>query len=181
MTDTQKTPEQKTALRLYGVLGAALLMSLVPSVTAALFSMLLFVGLLIAAYVVRSGTDNGSFSENHMTFIIRTIWIGGFFSLVVMCFAAVYLFLNIDNTPLDPCIQNFLNQGTTNLQSIGPAEMMEIFRGCYNGYMDANFNLFILTGVLTGGPILIYFSIRFIRGLSRALKNYRVAQPKSWF
>jgi uncharacterized membrane protein len=42
-------------------------------------------------------------------------------------------------------------------------------------------NLLITAGVITILPGLVYFAVRFVRGLSRAIKGYRLAKPKAWF
>ena len=180
MKTGQTDPDQKKVLRLYAAFGAALALSVVPFVLAAFLSMVLFLGVLIAAYILRTGTEEGSLIENHMGFIIRTIWIGSFLALLTIVVASIYLFYGMDNTPLDPCIQHFL--------SIGPGTrvlelqaMTDIFRSCYGAYMDANLRIFIMSGVIAAGPVLIYFIARYARGISRAMNGYRIAKPENWF
>lgn len=180
MKTGQTDPHQRKVLQLYAAYGAALVLSVVPFVLAAFLSMVLFVGVLIAAYILRTGTEEGSLIENHMTFVIRTLWIGSFLAMLTLVAASLYLFYGVDNTPLDPCIQHFL--------SIGPGTrvlelqaMTDIFRACYGAYMDANLRIFITSGAMAAGPVLIYFVIRYARGISRAMNGYRIAKPQSWF
>ena len=180
MTNPHDQALQKKILNLYAAFGAALLLSFVPFLSAMLISLLLFVGVLIAAYVMRSGAKDGDLMENHMTFVICTMWIGGLFALISITAGSIYLFYAIDVTPLIPCMDNLL-QANPDIHSIDLQVMLEVYKGCFGDYFRANTKVFIIASIIGVGPILVYFVVRFARGLSRAIGGYRIANAKSWF
>ncbi len=173
-------PYQKKIIRIYGLFGLSLLLSLVPNIPAACVSAALGLGVLVIAYVLRTGAEENSLLENHMTFIIRTIWIGSFFAMLAMFAASFYLLKTIDNTPLNPCIEKFLAMGAV-LDMSNPESLMGIFSNCWAAYWSANMKAFIGGGVIAAGPVLFYFIVRYARGLSRAIRGYRVSNPRTWF
>ncbi|MCC7304911.1 MAG: hypothetical protein IT558_01475 [Alphaproteobacteria bacterium] len=177
---TVADPDRKKILRLYALFGAGLILCVVPFPLAALLSMIFIFGVLVAAYIVRTGASVDGLIFNHATFIIRTIWIGSFIAALTMTAASIYLLRNIDNSPLDPCINQFLSIGPeTALSDL--MKLQAIFQGCWHSYWMANIHVFITSGSIAAGPPLLYFIVRYARGLSRALDGYRVAKPESWF
>lgn len=174
---------QKKIVRLYGAFGAGLVFSMVPLWSAAIVSATLIAGVLIMAYVVRTDTEHGSLSENHMTFIIRTIWIGSLFALITTAAASLYFFKTLDNAPLQPCADAILSLASGMTEPAAMERIIDNFMAmpCWANYWQKNIMIFITGGVIAAGPILIYFAIRYIRGLTRAMKGYRVANPKAWF
>lgn len=178
MSEKQIDKEKANALQIYAAFGAALVLSFVPTMFAAFLSTALGLGVLIAAYVVRKQNDAGSLSENHMTFIIRTIWIGSFFALITMTAGSIYLFLNLDNAPLEPCFSGLLSAAGSITDM---ASLKASFGSCYEPYWFLNKGTFITGGVIAAAPILVYFLVRYARGLSRAMNGYRVAKPLAWF
>jgi uncharacterized membrane protein len=174
---------QKKIVRLYGAFGAGLVFSMVPLWSAALVSAVLVTGVLIIAYVLRTDAEHGSLSENHMTFIIRTIWIGSFLALITTAAASVYFFKALDNTPLQPCAEAILSMASGMSDPTAMERTIDNFMAmpCWATYWQKNLMIFIIGGVIAAGPILIYFIVRYVRGLTRAIKGYRVANPKAWF
>ena len=179
MATATTDPDQRKIMQLYAAYGAALVLSVVPFVLAAFISAGLFMGVLIAAYILRTGTEHGSLIENHMTFVIHTIWIGSFLALLTMTGASIYLFNTLDNTPLDPCINQFLAIGSST-QVIELQAMLGVFQGCFESYVNANFKTFIISALIAAGPVLLYFIVRYARGFSRAASGYRISHPESW-
>lgn len=169
---------QKKIVRIYGAFGAGLVLFMVPLWSAAIVSTALILGVLITAYVLRTDTEHGSLTENHMTFIIRTFWIGNLFALVAIMVASVYLFMVLDTTPMQPCVDLLVSKGHT---LIDPAEIESVATKCVTDVVRTNMTTLIVSAVVTAMPILIYFAARYIRGLTRAMRGYRVANPKAWF
>jgi uncharacterized membrane protein len=173
---------QKKIVRIYGAFGAGLIFSMVPLWSAAFVSAVLIAGVLIMAYVLRTDAEHGSLTENHMTFIIRTIWIGSLLALVTTAAASVYFFKALDNTPLQPCAEAILSMAS----GMSDPTLMEkhindfMAMPCWANYWQTNLMIFIIGGVIAAGPILIYFVVRYVRGLTRAMRGYRVASPKAW-
>jgi uncharacterized membrane protein len=179
-TENHPDPDQKKVIQLYAAFGAGLLLAVVPFFMAAFFSLIFIFGVLIAAYLMRPGISPESLIHNHATFIIRTIWIGSFIGMLTIVTGSIYLFYALDNTPLDPCIQQFMALGPETL--LGDLKGMQgIFYGCYKEYASRNFMAFIISAAIAGIPVLLYFIVRYARGLSRALNGYRIAKPEAWF
>ena len=178
MSDDKADIEKKNILNIYAAFGAALVLSIIPTMFAAFLSLILGLGVLIAAYMVRKNEEIGSLVENHMTFVIRTIWIGSFFALISTTIGSIYLFFNLDNTPLQPCLNTFLSVADS-VQNFSGLE--SVFGNCFEPYWFVNAKVFITSGIIVATPILVYFAARYARGLSRAMNGYRVSKPLSWF
>jgi uncharacterized membrane protein len=181
MNDTDKDPNQKKVMRMYSAFGAGLVLSFWPSGIAALISLVLVLGVMTVAYMWRSDAEDGSLMENHMTFIIRTIWIGGFLALVTLVIAAAYLFRMLDNTPLNPCLNDLMNfMSSGDMLNIEPL-VQSMQDRCMIPYLARNLNTLITGGIIGIAPVVIYFFVRFSRGFGRARGGYRIASPKAWF
>lgn len=174
-------PEKKKVLNLYAALGISLMLTFVPSAIVAIVSAIFFVGVLAAAYRIRGKVDDHGLAGNHCTFIIRTIWIGSLFSLVTIALASVFMLPQIDYTPFQACADEVMGKGADYVAGLSQAEIARMSEPCMDDFYNANWNTIIMAGLIAGGPILIYFGMRFAKGLSRALKGYRIADPKAWF
>lgn len=172
---------QGTINFMYGLFGLTLVLGVLPYISAAILCVVLFVIVLAMAYAFRSRASKDSLLENHMTFMIRTIWIGSLFSLVTVAAGSLYLLQMVDNGPMMPCFQRFIAIGPDTVMAVGSAALIKIFMRCYHPFLSANLHALIVAGGITIIPPLVYFAVRYVRGLSRALKGYRVAKPKAWF
>jgi len=190
--DSNNPAEGKsTVLQLYGLFGAGLVVSVIPSYSAALACLVLFLGLMIAAGVVKNRSANGSLRHNHATYIGRTIWIACAISLPSMALATLYMLRYIDNAALMPCVDQVINMmgsvqtsGSSTSVSMDMPDitaMSDALQSCLNNYIGSNLRVFIISGTLAAGPVLIYTLYRYIHGLMRALRGYRIANPKRWF
>lgn len=173
-------PHQGKVIRVYALFGLGLVLSLVPNLFAAGASAILIMAVLMMAYIFRTDTEQGSLLENHMTFIIRTIWIGSFVALIGMALGSAYLFKALNHNPMMPCMQDFLNLGPA-AAAYGPDYLMNIFTKCWPEYWQVNLMALLIGGSMAAGPVLIYFVARYIRGITRATRGYRIAHPKAWF
>jgi len=61
------SPEQKPIVRLYAAFVASVLLSFVPHFFFAAVALLLFTGVMIAAYIMRGRAGEQSLTENHAT------------------------------------------------------------------------------------------------------------------
>lgn len=177
-------PGKKQIMGLYILFGAGLLLSVVPTISAAFFSMVLILGVLIAAYVLRAGKAQDSLMRNHMTYVISTIWAGSFLAALTVIAAGLYLFYALDNAPLQPCIEAFLHMGVgpgQEMLMLDPESLFHAFQGCYDDYITKNFMIFAIGTVIAAGPVLLYFIIRYVRGLAGLLKNRNIPKPERWF
>ena len=177
-----ETPQgQKTILNLYALFGVSLILSILPFASAAVLSLVFFLGVLIAAYVVRKNSEENSLKENHTTFIIRTLWIAAFFSLVTTAIATGYMMAGIDYSPFNPCANALADKGVAWAESASTMEVYAIIQPCVNVFIDFNKTLLINSVLIAGVPLILYMAYRMVKGLSRAIKGYRLANEKSWF
>ena len=182
-----RDPDHKKIINLYAALGAGLALTLVPMALAAGVSLLFITGVLIAAYMMRGRAAGSSLLENHATYIIRTIWIGSLFSMICIIAGSAYMHYNLDFTPLQACADDAaaLLAGMTNtdmaaMEAFGN-DLLARLQPCLEGFLTANKTVLYTATVIAAVPILLYFSIRYVRGLSRAVKGYRIAKPLGWF
>ena len=179
MTDMQTETERKKILQLYMALAASLVLSFVPMLWSAIASIIVFTGVLIAAYVMRSGSEKDDLTNNHTSFIIRTIWIGSFLMMLTVAAGCAYMLQFIDNTPFSPCIDRFINMGSSG-QIMDPQGLMRHFETCIDNFINVNLGTLVIAGFITAGPIVLYFIMRIIRGLKSASAGVPIANLKGW-
>lgn len=177
----EKPKGQKTILNLYAVFGVSLILSVLPSVAAAVLSMIFFIGLLVAAYHFRKKADDYGLLDNHTTFIIRTLWISAFLSLITTGIATIYMLGGVNYAPFEPCAQTIANQGIAWLETAQVMEIYGLIEPCLHSFLGANQTLLLNALIIAGGPIMLYMVYRLAKGVNRAMKGYRLADPKSWF
>ncbi len=184
----EKGPDHKKVLNLYAAYGVGLFLAFVPAVIAILTSAVFTSGTLIACYVLRGRTEKNSLLENHTTYIIRTIWIGGLITITSILTASVYMHYALDFSSMQGCAPNLL----PSVQAMGNnpdmpqvmallTEMLGHMSPCLEAFYKANIPVFYMSGAIAITPIVLYFGIRYFRGLSRASRGYRIANPLSWF
>lgn len=173
--------QKKAVLNLYAAFAVSLILTLVPHMIVGLIALIFALGVLIAAYVMRFQSEKESLIYNHTTYIIRTIWIGSSLSVVTVGLASAFMLGQIDYAPFSSCGETMAAQGMEWAANATYAQVWEFSSPCFNSFITANLKLLIISGAIAILPILLYFIIRFGRGLSRALHGYRLAKPKAWF
>lgn len=176
----EKPEGQKTILNLYAAFGVSVILSLLPSFSAALLSAVFFIGVLVAGYSIRGKAEHGSLVENHATFVIRTMWIAALLSLVTTGIATAYMMGRIDYFMFDPCANTLAGKGIAWMESAGVMEVYAIIEPCVAPFLDTNKTLLMNALLIAGGPVIIYMTYRIAKGVGRAMKGYRLANPKSW-
>lgn len=179
--DTQKSAEQKQILNMYGLFGASIILSVIPSSLAIVLSAVFFLILLVMAYQMRRKAEVESLQHNHATYVIRSIWIVALFSLITMLIASLYMLPGINYEPFLPCSNALAGQGLAALESMSTMEMYSFIEPCVDNFIGTNYNLFVISTLIAGLPLIIYMSYRFAIGLSRATKGHRIGNPKRWF
>jgi uncharacterized membrane protein len=175
-----KSPENtKIILGLYLCLTVSLLIGFIPVSSVSVLSLIIFTVTFIFAYVIRGKAEEGSITDNHMTFIIRTIWYASFILIPFAIAGAIYLYSVIDNTPLYECMDKLAANG--NLGSVQLDQLMMALRPCMEDFILKNKTFFVTGLLISTGPIIVYFFYRIIRGLSYILKGQIVTNPKSLF
>lgn len=173
-------PQRKTILNLYAAFAVALILTLMPNMVMALVAGIFMIGVLIAAYIIRRKDDPHSLAVNHCTYIIRTIWIGSALSAVLMSIASLIMLNYIDYAAFEPCAQELAGLGL-DAANASSAQIWTMTEPCLHNFIESNIRVLMTTGIFTILPILLYFIIRLVKGLTRALKGYRISDPKAWF
>ena len=171
--------EQKTINNIYAMLCVSLILGFLPMIEAAFLAIFMFTAAIIAAYIVRNRSEEHSLTENHMTFIIRTIWIASLFGLISTALASMYLLPNYDSTSLMACMDQVVSSmggGVTD-----PSQLNDHVQPCMDQFMSDNKIVFIKATIIAAAPIVIYMGYRLAKGLSRATKGHRIGDVKNWF
>jgi len=179
MTDN-KNPEQKKLYNLYALFGVSLVLCVLPYVSAAILCLVFFTWLLIAGYIIRGKAEEHSLVHNHTTFIIRSLWIGALISLITTCAASFYMFGSLDYAAFQPCADTLVGMGAGAMDSMGFKQFYDLAQPCIHDFIAFNHNTLMVAVGIGAAPPLIYMAYRFIKGVSRATKGYRLADPKSW-
>ena len=171
--------EEKTILRVYGAFAATLLFMLVPHIGMCIIAMSMLLGTMIAAYNVRRKAEAHSLAADHMTFIIRTLWIGSGLALITTALASGYMLATADMVPLQSCsdraAQTIINTGTTDT-----AALQAMMQPCIDGFISGNMGVLINAVIIAAGAPMLYVADRLAQGLSRARKGHRLGNVKSW-
>lgn len=173
------TKEIKAINNVYALLCVSLVLGFLPLMEAAFLALLMFTVALIAAYVLRSKATENSLCENHMTYIIRTIWIASLFAVITIALASLYLLPNYDDAALTICVNQVVNSmgsGMTN-----PAALENHLQPCMDQFISDNKVVFITSTIIAAAPVVIYLGYRMAKGISRAAKGHRIGDVKNWF
>lgn len=178
MSEQQNT-QHKAILNMYGLFGASMILSIIPSLTAMILSLIFFSVLLVLSYGLRNKAEPQSLQENHAQYIVRTLWITALFSLVTTSLASIYMIRLLDYAPFSPCADGLLSQGAA-LENADGGQIYAQIEPCIEGFIAFNHTALINATLIAGLPLILYLGYRFTKGLGRAMKGYRLANPKSW-
>lgn len=159
-------PHRATVLNLYAAFAVSLILSLMPHGILALLALIFMIGVLIAAYIVRSRVEPETLAENHATYIIRTIWIGSLLAAITTSIGGAIMLSDINYEPFMPCADRLAAQGMDFAANASFAQVWELTSPCFDAFINANLNTLIMAGAITILPVLAYFAVRFVRGLS---------------
>lgn len=169
--DTNPQKDKKTITNLYGMFAASIIMQFIPMMIMQGFGLVLFIVVMIAAYIYRIGKDKQTLIWNHMTYVIGTIWISSTMLAIGTAIGGYVMYMNGDNTAFHTMTQQILNG-----VALTESQVMAVFKN----YMNDNMGLLVITGIVSIGPGVAYLIYRFFKGLERAMKGARLANPKSW-
>lgn len=164
----------------YGALAAMTVLTLVPIMSVAVVALVLFLLIFISLYIIRSKAETDSLVQNHMIYLIRTIWISSLWSLVTMTLASLYLLPKYNDEALQPCVNDVMGVALDN-PGANTKDMSDAMQPCMDDFMSDNHDTFMTAALIGGGPVLLYFLFRLFKGGARAVKGYRLANPKGWF
>ncbi len=179
--ENHDTDGKSAIMNLYAAFGVCLVLSAIPIAAAAVFSVLAFPAVLIAAYIIRRKYEMHSFAENHASYVIRSVWISALLSLFTSIVATFYMMSRIDYSPFNSCANDASSRGVDWIEGAGFSDVYAMIEPCAEPFMMVNHVLFVNMALIIGVPILLYLAYRLAKGASRAMKGYRLADNKSWF
>jgi uncharacterized membrane protein len=164
--------EQKTTIMaLYIMLILSTILSFAPNMLLQIGSLTLFLVALVAAYIYRAKDKDDGLLANHMTYLIGTIWIGSTFLVIGIIIAVVWISGESNNAALQDVVEQ-INSGLALDEALLKSAMAQ--------YISDNQQLLLRVTLITIGPAMVYILYRIASGLSRAVRGYRMAKPKSW-
>lgn len=171
--------EQRNVIYLYGAVWAAIIMSCVPSISYAVAAVMLFITILIAAYVMRSKTEG--FNRNHTTYVIRSLWFGIFILPALTLTAAIaYLIPNYDPTAVATCVPPIYDHILANPGNIDMKLLYDFMIPCMPEFMTKNGQTLTISGLIATLPVLAYLIYRFAKGTFLSMKGKEINKPKNW-
>lgn len=171
--------EVKKIQTLYWIFVAGTALSLVPHGLGAIASAVLLIGCIVAAYKNRKQEGASDFLRSHSSYLIKTFWSGSGIAAFSITFGGGLMLALIDHTPLDPCIHALA--GMSNPEALAnTSSLKEIFGPCYEPYMQANMNVFIISGLIAAGPPLLYVGYRIVKGVQLLKKSASVTGDTGW-
>jgi uncharacterized membrane protein len=173
-------PGQKTVMRLYGAFSASVILMCVPLWSAAALSVVLLTGVLIAALIIRKQAAPQSLIENHMIYMIRTIWITCLLCLAALLPGGMYLISVLDLSAIIPCAGPLSDMLAAQSANPDIAALSRVIAPCRDTLIANNMAALITATFIAAAPPLLYLVLRISRGLSRAAKGYRIANPRTW-
>jgi uncharacterized membrane protein len=151
------------------------ILGFVPSPAFVIVALILFCIVPPLAGRIRRHANPESLVANHMTYLIRTVWIFTLLALVTVIAATIYVLSVYDPGPLQSCIAT-ITAATQAGQNPDP-QMLE---PCIGNFALANKTTFAIGGLVAGLPAVLYLVYRLARGISRAQKGYRIDNVKNW-
>lgn len=163
--------EKPLIISVYVGLALVIILSMVPYGYALFLSFVLTILVLAVAYYFAGRAHMGRFIKNHMNYVIRTVWSGIYlsFASVVCCCIYFYIFMSKDS--LSECLPAFEAMG---MDIYNPEIFKIVFAPCQNDFLRANVKVFMIALVIAILPVLVYWSVRTVRGISRALAGQEI-------
>ena len=159
--------ETSKVQNIYAAIIAAFVLHFVPDQLVQIIASLVFLGVFIALYVFRRLAEDESLIDNHMTYLIRSIWIGGLFIIIGTIISAAYFIGTIG-------FEEYARLGQQAIEQRDPMEIMTVFESAYPQEI-------FISVMITFAPGTLYLAFRLAKGLARAIKGYRIAKPTAWF
>ena len=164
------TPQQKI-IALYAAFGLCVITTSIPNMSVQNYAMLLTLVVLIAGYLLRKKSSEDSLESHHATFVIRTIWIWSAVLVFGMMGAGWMVYEHGDASAITTMANSIMEGATPTEDDMNQAA---------ETYFDTNYDLIFKSMLQWLAPAQLYAVWRIARGLSRALKGYRVQNLRSW-
>ena len=170
--ETEKLTEDTSQLiRAYGLLIIGFPLSFVPAgIISGLGWLLLLIG-IIYAYRLKKRLADTVVGSNHVRWIIRTFWISSLYLSIAMTLQMLAVTMFADTSAIES-LQQTLQSGNPSPDQV--TLMLAEFQ-------KTNSSLIIGSKVLTYGPCLLFFALRFIKGYRLAEAYKPVENVKTWW
>ena len=156
--------EQKNVIQIYGFFITAIIFNFLPSVLIQTIGLFLAIAVIIAAYVLRGRSEQGSFQHSHMAYMIKSFWISSLF-LALGTIAAFFL---ADHSIIHETVDTIMTGAI-----LSEEQLKEILMN----YARSNFLVF--SAVLSPG--VFYLTYRLIKGIIFAKDRKTIKNLKNWF
>ena len=148
-------------------------------------------GILVIGFNILFGLT-GYLSFGHAAFLgigsYSAVWMFKLLSMNVipalilsMIVAGIYIYITVDPTPFEPCAMKIVNHMQQLGEQVDMAALSALGRPCMDDFLALNLRALVIAGSIGIGPMMLYIAYRFINGFRRAIKGYRLADPKVWF
>lgn len=166
-------PDGKTTIiAAYGLVSASIILCFIPITAFFMTGLILLPISLLVCWGLRLGKPHDSLIYNHMIYISRTIWMYSLLLSLTSSIAGFMVFRWADNSLLHDTLNTIMG---------GQSYSHEELYGVLLDYARANLILMISAAMICIVPVVGYITYRLSRGLSRALKGYRLPRPQAWF
>ncbi|MFN3826620.1 MAG: hypothetical protein ACK4NR_03240 [Micavibrio sp.] len=171
-TEDHKPDGRELIVFVYGLLTLSLICLFMPVLPILLTGLIMMLATLLLARILRLGKGHDHLVYNHMIYISRTISLWSLITAITTGIAGFLVIDKADNSLYQEMIDNMM-QG----HIYTPQESIEVMMN----YISANMSLMIVAGIICFIPSMGYIIYRLSKGIGRALKGYRLANPKAWF
>jgi len=158
MTEKSLNETQKNIVAVYALIGAGSLMMTIP------YSLLPFAGLacsmvgFVSAYVYRWKHKDNQKMQEHMTYIIRTVW---WSSLILLIGTAIFASILVSNGDLSMINDLMANAENGMIPSDGDIRAMQAM------FVHENMRLITIGAVVGLLPYPLYLIYRMVKGVRR--------------
>lgn len=167
----EQDKEKRTIMTIYVVFFLSFIVTLIPVNIISLFSFMICVCTLAAIYSVKSNSEEDSFSENHMSYLISTFWRANLYFFIAAMFAALYIGIFTNYHTLKPCMGYIDDYLMSAIRKLDFSRLPSILRTCEKPFMESNKITFIVTAFIAFSPALFYIAYRCFKGWAYFIKN----------
>ncbi len=154
----------------YGMLFLATALSVVPVLHLQNIGFTALTVLLVAFHILWPMAEQDSLTDNHLRYIIKSLWLWNVLVLVGVIVAGMTVSQNMDPTGLEPLF-SMMNGAVP----VDETSLMQTLENYY--YMNEAYILQTTRMCLLPSQLLLVFCLT--RGASRAVKGYRISSRGS--
>ena len=151
--------ELKDIKNLYRVFIASIVLQVIPVFGLQMFGMILFMVVLVWAYVLKMKYVTNPFGKSHAIHVIKTIWNFSSFLVIGLCIWGAIMYMNADQSAIDDYSAHMISTGDFSEEGIMNA---------YKQVLKDNWGLVLKSGIPTLLPSAIYLVFRIWTGSSNA-------------